>query len=89
MSFNYGFFFGAALGALAITFILASIANRFLKRPLFAGILAGLLATVLAYTVGRIRDPAFLAMYWVSAAISVLILRSRARKAEAVSSQDR
>jgi len=28
MSFNYGLFFGAALGALAVTFTLASMANR-------------------------------------------------------------
>jgi hypothetical protein len=78
-----GYLIGAFLGALAITFILASIANRFLKRPLLAGVVAGGLTTLVAHLVGRLHDPIIFVFYWLGAGLSALILRSRAKKAEA------
>jgi uncharacterized membrane protein YfcA len=77
------FLVGAFLGALVVTFIFTSLVNGVLKRPLLSGFIVAAVASLLGYFGGRIHEPIVFVFYWLNAGLSALILRSRAKKAEA------
>ena len=69
---------GELLVSLAFTVLLATFANRFLRRPLLAGAMAGLVATLLASLIGEINDLTTYFLYWlIFSGISALIVKSR------------